>query len=508
MAKDALTDEERLELERQKQAKLSKFKLDKHHKIERFGVIVTALTSCMVILLVVMFIKYRKDMKILVSDTPMYTKTIATSLTQNTGQVKNIYRNEKGDKVAILVKFDSMEGLKTDAKNYNVWVTGFDAYYDCSVSGGVYLYGQSGYMALCFYSPTGFPNQVADIIVRSNESISAEKVTDQTPKDDSSFAKYDQFRIRANLGAKKMNVASFFDTTDGTLIDSRKLYDEAVLLKSIKTLKKECNSTLASMELELRRMDYYEGTLTEQGIQILERDEKIRGDKVVEYTGPEVKDAESKMMDNGQIVTGQEVGVEGQGKDKVQSEADALMVDEEGNTIVTTEQESIVVDADDEITIDPSEYKGLWQLETDYVCTGGYDFEWQIYDVFNIKNHYLDTERGDLEDFAYLNMWKQTLANADDKSITLPSKWVKKDGSEFIYKGGDDVYRDAMDDEINSNIEALKKSYITYYGLKRNYQTNLLPKFMDYEYNESSFTTKTTVNAEKNAINVWQKYDK
>ena len=523
MAKDSLTDEERFELEKQKQARLAKFKMDKHHKIERFGVTVASIVFCMLILTVCVFIKYRKDMKAKVGDTPIYTKAFATSLTHHNGTVENIYRNEKGDKVAILVKFDDMSGMKTDAKNYQAWVTGWDAYYDDKLSGSIYVYGKSGYMALVFYSPTGFSNQVVDIIVRSNESIVDAYVSETTPKDDTSFSKYDQFRMYANLGAKKMNVGSFFDTEDGSLIDSRKMYDEAVLLPQVKTTKDECNAHLKNMEIALRRMDFYEEALDKQGIQILDRDPLIKGDSVVAYTDAIADEHESKIVDDGKVVTGQVVGTNGQGEDVVTDEkstvnyqqvesATETAVDENGQPVYDTSTTEVVDTAtantaSEGDAVDMSDYDGLWKLQTGKNFDGGLDLDWQSYDIFDTENHFLDKLRGDNETYAYMNLMHDAIINSKDEGYIAPEKWVKKDGSEFNYNTGD-VYKKEGDDEIQNNIDLLTSAYRTYYDTKREYQLEVLPKFLDYEFEESNFAVKTSINAEADCIQVWHKIKK
>ena len=76
-----------------------------HYAMERFGILFFSLTFCMAILLGTMEIKRHKDNRKTLSEQVVYTTSVTTSLTSQTGSVQKILHNEDRTKCFILLKF-------------------------------------------------------------------------------------------------------------------------------------------------------------------------------------------------------------------------------------------------------------------------------------------------------------------------------------------------------------------------------------------------------------------
>lgn len=484
MARDYnLSNEEKKQVEAKEKSIREKLRLDKHHKIERFGVTMSVLFVSLLCLTIAVCVKRYNDNKVQLGDTPIYTTSFEMSLTHNEGSVIDIYRNKAGTKTAILLKFDDMSSMKTDASNYQIWVTGYDSYYNDKVTGGVYVYGRSGYMALCFYSPAGFSNQICDIILRSNENIAQSQVSSSTPKDDSSFTDYDQARIYANLGANKMTEGLFLDTEDGSLLDSKRMYDEVVLLPQINSTKEELNQTLSNMEISLRQMDEYEADLKRMGMIVPERDASFKNDTITAYTGESVD-----ITSSSNVIVNENAS----DSDSTASTSDSTSTETSSQTDTATNS-----DAGSDVNTD------LLQLHTDYVFAGGFNFDWQSYDILSDKRLYTDI-CGETPLYQYLN-GLETIIKSDTYELKLPSKWVRTDGSEF---DSSNQFLQENDEDIKSDIELLTGAYNSYYTSKVNYQRKLLKKLLEYEYDESNFASNVSINASEDCCQVWHKYTK
>ena len=99
MARDYnLSNEEKKQVEAKEKSIREKLRLDKHHKIERFGVTMSVLFVSLLCLTIAVCVKRHNDNKVQLGDTPIYTTSFEMSLTHNEGSVVDIYRNKAGTK--------------------------------------------------------------------------------------------------------------------------------------------------------------------------------------------------------------------------------------------------------------------------------------------------------------------------------------------------------------------------------------------------------------------------
>lgn len=199
---------------------LGKLKLDRHHKMERFTVIVGTLTVCLALNLAVSGYHAYENNKQILSDQAVYTRTANFSKTGTEVSINGVYRSEDNKTAFIVYKLDSLNSLSMDGKTYNVFVLGYkDAVHSQTMTGKYFVFGSTGLMGVMLYDENGLLNQLLDIVVRSNKNITP-TVASNTEYSDASFKKFNQMRLYANPGAKdatKMNEL-------GLKIDKEMLY--------------------------------------------------------------------------------------------------------------------------------------------------------------------------------------------------------------------------------------------------------------------------------------------
>ena len=103
---------------------LAKFGLDSHHRMERFGVSFVVLVACLVVTTCSIFFKVQKDNKQELTTKAKYTTEFVTSRTGISGTVEEVYANKEHTKAFVLLKFDNVDSISTDAKNYQLFLTG------------------------------------------------------------------------------------------------------------------------------------------------------------------------------------------------------------------------------------------------------------------------------------------------------------------------------------------------------------------------------------------------
>ena len=97
-----------------------------HYKMERFGVMFIALVLCTSVLMgSILRHKSVVDAQTL-SDTVSYTSNVSFSLSGNTADVVGVYLDSQQTEAFVLLKFEDVTNLVTDASEYHMYVTGSD----------------------------------------------------------------------------------------------------------------------------------------------------------------------------------------------------------------------------------------------------------------------------------------------------------------------------------------------------------------------------------------------
>lgn len=262
------------------------FLFGKHRRLERFGVLFMVLVLCMGALAGVCYYHDYVDTHEALSATAMYTTTFTTSRTDINGTVTGIYRSEDGKGCMVMLHFDNIASISTDANNYQLFLTVADVAgnpltLSCSPSGSVYMFGSSGYMGVYLYSEAGFGMEILDLVVRCNaEIVSAQNAG--TVSTDASFDKFDQFRVYFNPAASDATVVSCLNDNDFTLFE---VYEELVCREQETALRETLQADLERLKVDLAAITEYENRLVSislDGASIIlqDRPEYIIGDSV------------------------------------------------------------------------------------------------------------------------------------------------------------------------------------------------------------------------------------
>ena len=264
----------------------NRFKLGKHYRMERFGISFVSLFALLMVCVIVCFTTSVKKQQSDLKSVAMYTTRFQTSRTRISGTVDGIYKSEDGKSCMVLLKFDDITQISTDAANYQMFLTSanvqgnpFDLQY--APSGSIYMFGSSGYMGIYLYSSTGFEPQILDLVVRCNsELVSVQNAS--SVGNDASFSKYDQFRIYFNPGAASVTTAACLGKPNFELFD---VYEELICRKQEMRLQSILQADLETLRVNLNAISEYEnrlGLINIDGLNIIvpERPDGILGDSI------------------------------------------------------------------------------------------------------------------------------------------------------------------------------------------------------------------------------------
>lgn len=264
----------------------NKLKLGKHYKIERFGVM---FVSLFLLLVCCVGVCLRADMvrnNEVRAAQAVYTTEFATSRTGVSGKVIDVYKSEDGKGCMVLLKFDDITKVSTDAKNYQMFLTsafvsGNPLYMSYAPSGSIYMFGSSGYMGIYLYSATGFGTEILDLVVRCNSELVPVQGANAVG-DDASFAKYDQFRVYFNPSGTNAAVVSCLNDNDFTLFE---VYEELICREREQSIRLTLQTDLKQLYADLNLIAEYENRFGLIGIDgatmvVPERPVGILGDSV------------------------------------------------------------------------------------------------------------------------------------------------------------------------------------------------------------------------------------
>lgn len=256
-----------------------------HYAMERFGILFFSLTFCMAILLGTMEIKRYKDNRKTLSEQVMYTTSVTTSLTSQTGSVQKILHNEDRTKCFILLKFSDMSAMSTNAEYYQMFITGFSASQKPETlktkpHGCIYVFGSTGYMGIYLTSAGGFAKQLMGITVRCNKTIVNTSSTGASSiYMDTSFDSYDQFRIYLNPGGDNITTTKCFDNEKFDILE---LYEEMIIQPREQKIRNQLSVDLQNMKNAQDKTEEYKERLTREGVIQYTEPEQIAGDTIVQ----------------------------------------------------------------------------------------------------------------------------------------------------------------------------------------------------------------------------------
>ena len=257
----------------------------RHKRMETFAVSFGILIFGILVVTIVSFGMFIQQQNNTLSSKAIYTTDFSTSKTNIPGTVVGVYASENRTKAFILMKFDDVKSISTNANNYQVFMTGINGQkrretLKSSPAGSVYVFGNSGYMGIYLVNNEGFPTQILDIVVRANaELVKKSDNASNEYANDESFSNYDQFRIYANPGATDATVLKCLSNGDAPAV--KDLYNEAVVTNQEAAIRKDLYADLDDMITAQANIKEYTDRLTTQdGVQVPTQPDVINGDSV------------------------------------------------------------------------------------------------------------------------------------------------------------------------------------------------------------------------------------
>lgn len=415
----------------------------RHKAIERFGTIFLTLSLLMSVLMVTIVVRKNAADKELLSSRAMYTTSVQMSRSQVEGSVVDIMTSKDKTKAFVLLRMNSMENMSTSAEDYKMFLTGSTegqgmADLKSQPSGGIYVFGTSGYIGVYLVNHEPYPSQILNLVIRGVKDYSSsagESVGSVPDGGDSSFANFDQMQVYFNPGANGTTHADFLDADK---IDIEDMYKESVVAAQEQELREVLEADLQQMFDYKRQAGQYIDRLSSgthgEVITIPDMPESIGSDEIVAITY-------------------------------------------EGNQeLIWSDKKNGWVDSKEE-KYESEQY--YYELSTDYVFPGGFDFDWQ---TKSCKEGWLDELKGSVSEDVYLSQKEEELKNSakdGDVSFTMDSIEFYK-GSGEIFEA-DETSSDSQVKNISSDIQKLLGLWQQYHDVKFKYETEDLKQLLYLE---------------------------
>ena len=252
-----------------------------HYKMERFGIMFISIFLCMVLVVVSIFVRKSKNDVLLLGEQVVYTNTFTTSLSGVTGSVYDVVVSDDKTKCFIMLKWEDISKVVTDASKYELFITGSDINGNklellSKPAVGIYMFGSTGYMGIYLSDINGFPLQILDIVVRCNSMVGS-VVENVATYDDASFTKYDQFRLYINPGGSNYKTGYFLNDNRLGVFD---IFEEMIVRDKEATIKETLNNDLVQMQTLLNEMKEYKFRLEQSNIVVPDSPYSIRSDSI------------------------------------------------------------------------------------------------------------------------------------------------------------------------------------------------------------------------------------
>lgn len=258
---------------------LEKLKLDKHHRMERFGVSFATVSGILFLSLVMNGVHAHKVESQMLSDKAVYTKQADFSKSGIEATTAGVFVSPDKKTAYLLLQFADMRNLSLNPNKYVAYITGYNQKLKhMHMVGSVVVLGSSGYLGVTLTDAEGFANQILDITLRSTTELddySQHAPSGNYDNADPSFKKYDQLRFYANPGASKATVVPALSNKK---LSPEKLYYSFVGKLQEKDLLKELATTRAEIKRTRQRITEYTTRLKDAGFAKIDAPEWTRDD--------------------------------------------------------------------------------------------------------------------------------------------------------------------------------------------------------------------------------------
>lgn len=428
---------------------LSKLKIDKYHKIERFGIIFATLLSLMLIVTISISIGYKNEQGSQLNEQALFTRSFSTSLSGVNGTVHEVYTNEANTKAFLLLEFDETTKISVDANEYQMFLLGSSMDFsetDLKIEpkGTIYMFGSTGYMGVYLDSPEGFDKQILNLVIRNNKPLVsvADSVAEAAVETygDTSFGKFDQLSIYFNPAGKEAVVSDLLNSDNPLLVSD--MYEAFITRPQEMVIREQLHNELLTLKSDLDTIKEYSDRIINGNIELPDAPELIRGDSI-------------------KIV-------------EVDSKTDS------------TEEADVLPD--------------ILYLQADHVVPGGFDFNWQD---GSVKDGYLYdlADKANMQPLDFLE-YKST-ENVIDLGVepfsTSKTEWYRSDGSVFTISSNN-PNASSLDISVSNDIASLQQAWNTYYTNKTLHQKTSLKQLLMLELDVISSDATFTMNNSEDVL--------
>lgn len=263
---------------------LAKLKLDNHHGIERFGVLFLALVFYMCVVMGFCIAAWQQSNHVNFGNQAKYTSAFAFSRTGVEGRVVDVYRNQSFTRSFVLLYFEDLSGLSTNAEDYQLFLTGSDVNQNymaltSSPAATFYVFGSSGYMGIDLVDTGVFDKQIMNLVIRHTSNLVSEDYNQEAADaaEDGTFVQYDQAQLYFNPGGQG---GTYADVLDKESFTPQELYECFMVRPQEQELRNELNDLLKSMWMTQQQIAEYTQRVEQDGIIVPEVPVLIRGDSI------------------------------------------------------------------------------------------------------------------------------------------------------------------------------------------------------------------------------------
>ena len=276
----------------------TKLKLGPHFAMERFAAMVGVFVVLGALIMGGGLAKSIEANQIQVGTTAVYRPMFETSKTKVSGEVVDLYTSQDRTRAFLLMKFNEIGKVSTDANTYQAFITGLSPSgvserLKSNPSGSVYVFGNTGYMGLYMVDAEGFDQQIISLTMRANSELVVPGDDIEAVDGDDSFVKNDQWRLLINPGAEGTTHTPALDNPE---MDAASLYNETVVSTQEKEIRETLDKDLVEMRTSLSQIDEYTRRLIEtkvDGLSVVppKVPEQIAGDRVEGEPGTPEKES-------------------------------------------------------------------------------------------------------------------------------------------------------------------------------------------------------------------------
>lgn len=398
------------------------------------------------------------------SDTVLYTESTDMSQSGTKVNVENVFVSDDDRQCFIMMKFDDMTNVSTNAENY--WMTignltdkwRADNAPTEGIKGRLYMFGATGYCAVYLYT-TDRPfddglkqlNIFSKNIAVRGEQVDADgNIIESTP---------DMFTIYINPSGNDGKSASFIKNHKiGDDFDMSVIYERLIYYPEETAIKTDLNNITQDMQTTYNKIIEYRDRLKNYDLALPPVPELITGDK---FENSFTYEPVYKTDEQGNIIT-----------DEITGES-VVQTDENGDVIYKLDSNGQPVVKDAYLDFKPAS-----------IVPAGISFDYHTLSLKDTGYFEHLEDRGDMTIPEYL---KKLSAVSDSESTSVSYSWTYTDGTPVPENG-----TDSLTQVMKSDIEAYTALLNEYINYKSEYQAKMLPALLSVEHNLHVMSTVYT----------------